>query len=143
MKKNLLCFVFFCCAVQVFSKELPDELIDEKIHECLKELNLDKKILSTVFDDKFQIKNLSEDGVKLTKCGIKKGNYYTPDGEFNREVMVEATVKTIKSLVKHEVHDVETVADSVFEKCKTRKGEDAVAETTNLNNCVMNEIFKL
>ncbi|KAK5641155.1 hypothetical protein RI129_009702 [Pyrocoelia pectoralis] len=143
MNYIVLCLVLLCCVSQLFSFEVPDELIDTKTQECLSELNFDKKIVSKYVDEKLRIINLDEDGIKLMKCSIKKGNYYTPDGEFNREAIIEELAKTIHYYVHHEMKDKVAVATQLYDKCNTRNGKDQVEELTNLNNCIVNEAQKV
>ncbi|KAK5641157.1 hypothetical protein RI129_009704 [Pyrocoelia pectoralis] len=143
MKNNILFMGFLFCVVQVYAFDIPDEFIDEATRECLKELNLDKKILLKICNEGLTKTNLDEDGIKLMKCGISKGNYYAPNGEFDRDAVIVKIVKTIKVFVEHEVKNMTTVAAEFFEKCKTRKGQGVVEEMSNLNICLMQQVSKL
>ncbi|XP_031339174.1 uncharacterized protein LOC116167790 [Photinus pyralis] len=139
MKPTMLSLVFLWYVVQVVSAEFPEELIEEHVHECLKELNLDKKIISSIFDDKLRVVNLDETGAKLLKCGVKKGNYFTPDGNLNKEVIVGRIAKWLKFMVKHDEKDSTALAEEFYQHCENVKGEDQFEVMKQWNKCLANK----
>ncbi|KAK5641154.1 hypothetical protein RI129_009701 [Pyrocoelia pectoralis] len=142
MNHNVLCLVFFCCVIQIFSFEVPDKFIDTATAECLKKFNFDKTILSKYVDEKFRIINLDEVGYKLAKCAIEKGYYYNADGEFNREAIIDETIKAFELYVQREVEDKRAVSTALVDNCITRNGKDQVEEMQNFNNCLVREAQK-
>ncbi|KAB0793817.1 hypothetical protein PPYR_13437 [Photinus pyralis] len=143
MKTTSLCFVLLLCIVQVLSVEFPDELMDNAAHECLKEHNVDKEVLSKYLDDKFRMHDLDEMGNKLMKCTFEKRKYYSPDGGLNKEEIIKDLVKLLKFVVKKEGTDYEALAEKFYEKCDEVKDADQVEHMKKWNNCLVTEIEKI
>ncbi|XP_031354716.1 uncharacterized protein LOC116179140 [Photinus pyralis] len=141
MKANILCFVFIWCVVQVTSSEFPDELIEDYMRECMDELKLDKSVLSKMFDEKFRMVHVDEDGKKLLECGIKKGDLISADGKMNKIMLMKDIINTIRLLGKG---DSEKMAEEVYKKCdEGNADDDHIERIRHWSNCVLDEIDKM
>ncbi|KAB0793810.1 hypothetical protein PPYR_13430 [Photinus pyralis] len=136
--KAFLRFALYWCVTQVLSAEFPEELLEEHDYECFKKLNLDKNTFSSYFDDRLRLVHLDETGIKLLECVLKDGNYFTPEGKLNKELMVKRIAKWLKFMVKcdPEGKDWAALAAEFYEHCDKIKGDNGVELTKKWNKCL-------
>uniref|UniRef100_A0A1Y1NCU4 Uncharacterized protein n=1 Tax=Photinus pyralis TaxID=7054 RepID=A0A1Y1NCU4_PHOPY len=143
MKVGVLCFVLLWCVMQVLSRDVPDESLDDYAFECFKELNIDKAKFSSYFDDDMRMRDLDETGIKIMKCGVEKSNFFNQDGNVNKDVMIKSVTKWLKlRLTKGGDKDWEALAEQFWGKCEDGlKGEDKVEVMKNWNHCFTDEVI--
>ncbi|XP_031355039.1 uncharacterized protein LOC116179390 [Photinus pyralis] len=139
--KTFLRFILLCCVVEVLSVDFPEDLLDEHAYGCFKKLNLSKDILSSYFDDRLKMVNLDETGVNLLKCQLKDGNYFTHEGEPNKEPMVKWIAKWLKLIAKRDPQgkDWATLAAEFYEHCENIKDDNEAELMKRWNKCLTDQ----
>ncbi|KAK4874560.1 hypothetical protein RN001_013920 [Aquatica leii] len=126
------------------AKAFSENDFDETDLHCLKELNIDKKVIIESYDDNDFIKEGNSQMNAFFTCGWKKDQLQAADGSINftnLQSMIDYLLEKRKG-VKN-AKDREHLAKQGVDHCKDVKGDDHGIICVKMYNCLLKHIGEL
>ncbi|KAK5641159.1 hypothetical protein RI129_009706 [Pyrocoelia pectoralis] len=144
MGKKIVFWILTVSIIQVLSVDISNDNVDQSTKECMKELNIDEKVLPEIYDNKFHFVFENENTLKFLECCLRKIPFFNSRGDFNEEFAIDQLGKGIKLVAQGKIEDqkLPELSKAFFHMCKGEKGEILPKRMAKYHNCVMTEIDK-
>ncbi|KAK4883755.1 hypothetical protein RN001_000026 [Aquatica leii] len=134
------CVLLFCCT-RALSAEIPDDLLDKPILECLEKTNMDKLFFKNSFDKKFHLVKGDAKLAESLECLGKSKKLINEDGKLNHDNIHNHTVNILIPLTNTN-GDKDQMATKVTNECINVSGDSYSDRIANLHNCIVDALAK-
>ncbi|KAK4883754.1 hypothetical protein RN001_000025 [Aquatica leii] len=141
----MFAYTFYCalliCCTQVFSIEIPVDLLDKPTLDCLEKINVDKMVFKDFFDEHFHLVRENAKLNEFLECAGTSKNLINEDGRFNHDSIHHHTeIVLIPILNKN--GDKHEIATKVTDECINVSGDTYADRITNLHDCIVDALAK-
>ncbi|KAK4883745.1 hypothetical protein RN001_000016 [Aquatica leii] len=137
-------YTFYCvlliCFVQTICLEIPDELLDKDILECMEKAKIDKKLVQKITDENFHVGKGNSQFNEYFECVATSRHMVTETGEFNREVLHNDVINILLPIINKK--DKNEVAYKIVDECMDIKNDNLGHRMIELHNCLVDAANK-